>query len=341
MSDLSVADLAELAGGRVLGDGAVRIHGVAPLELAGPGDLGFVRHPKYVEAAGRSGAGAILCGEPLEIDRPQIVVADVAVAYAKIASALYPPREVLRHSVHATAVVDPQARIEEPVEIGPGAVIGRCSVGGGTILHAGVVVGDGSSIGSGCTLHPRVVIYPGVRIGDRVTVHAGSVLGSDGFGYANESGTWLKVPQLGGCVIGDDVEIGANCTIDRGALGDTTIGRGCKIDNLCHIAHNVSIGEHTAMAAGCMIAGSARIGARVTCGGHVVMAGHIAIADDVRIGGNSAAIRDVEEAGDYMGWPLMEKRQFARHMRVLRELVETQSEVEELKRRLAHGLDEG
>lgn len=332
MTDVSVAALAELVGGTLIGDGDRRITGVADLGSAGPQHIGFVRDAKYLELARQSRAGAVLCGEDLGVAASQIVVADVGVAFAKVALRFHPPPRATTHLVHPTAVVHAEAELQQPVEIAAHAVVGRCRIGAGTVIGAGVSIADGCVIGRDCALLPRAVLYANVQLGDRVVVHSGSVLGSDGFGYANEDSRWIKVPQLGHLEIGDDVEIGANCTIDRGAIGRTSIGRGTKIDNLCHIAHNVVLGEDCALAAGTLIAGSTTFGDRVTCGGHVVLGGHLKIVSDVRIGGNSGTVRDVDEPGDYMGWPLLEKRQFARHFRVLRDLVEMQGDLEELKR---------
>lgn len=313
MTDSSVAELAALVGGRLLGDGTRRIVGIGDLRSAGPDRIGFVRHPRYAAAAATTKAGALLLSEPLSTTASQIVVEDVNVAYAKVAAHFHPRPVARRQSVHPTAVVDPEARWTEPVEIGPRAVIGKATLGAGTVVMAGAVVGDGAVLGEQCVLYPNVTIYHDVRLGARVSVHAGAVLGSDGFGYANEEGRWLKVPQLGSVQIEDDVEIGASVAIDRGTIGDTRIGARAKLDNLCHIAHNCTIGPDTALAAGVMIAGSTTLGARCVIAGCVAIGGHLTIAADVRIGGGSHVLKDVPEAGDYMGLPLMQKRQWMRH----------------------------
>ena len=187
---------------------------------------------------------------------------------------------------------------------------------------AGVSIGDGTTIGRDCVLYPRAVLYHDVELGDRVIVQSGSVVGSDGFGYAREGNVWLKVPQLGGVRIADDVEIGAGCAIDRGTLGTTQIGPRTKIDNLCHIAHNCVIGADVVMAAGAGIAGSTTIGDRCVFAGNVGVSGHLRIAADVRLGGGTIVLKDMPEAGDYMGHPVMEKRQFLRLLREQRRLVE-------------------
>ena len=183
-------------------------------------------------------------------------------------------------------------------------------------------------------LLPRVVLYPGVLLGERVVVHSGTVIGADGFGYAMDGSRFVKVPQIGAVRVGDDVEIGANCTIDRGAMRDTVIGARTKIDNLCHLAHNVVTGEDCALAAATFIAGSATLGNRVHLAGHVVMAGHLKLVDDVRVGGNSCLLHSVEKPGDYMGHPLVEKRQWPRVMVAQRELPSLKAEVQSLQRSL-------
>ncbi len=213
------------------------------------------------------------------------------------------------------------AVLEEPVQIGPRAVVGKSRVGAGTVVGAGVVIGDGCSIGRDCFFHPNATVYGGVQLGQRVLVHANAVLGSDGFGYAREAGRWIKVPQLGTTIIEDDVEVGAGTTIDRATLGVTRIGARTKIDNLCHIAHNCTIGQDVAIAANCGIAGSTSVGDRCVIAGNVGISGHLTIGPDVRLGGGTVVLKDVTEPGDYMGHPLLEKRRFLRLLRVLRGLV--------------------
>ena len=183
------------------------------------------------------------------------------------------------------------------------------------------MVGDGCELGRDCVLYPNATLYPRVLLGARVVVHANAVIGSDGFGYAKEAEVWVKVPQLGNVVLGDDVEIGAGTAIDRATLGSTRIGARTKIDNLCHVAHNVVLGADCAMAAGSMIAGSTVIGDRCVFGGQTGIGGHLGVAADVRLGGGSTVLKDVPEAGDYMGHPLMDKRRFLRLLRVLRGMV--------------------
>lgn len=332
MTDVSVADLAALVGGRLIGDGARRIVGIGDLRSAGPDRIGFVRNPHYADAAKATRAGALLLAEPLETQASQIVVPDVDVAYAKVATHFHPRPQATVHSVHPTAVVDPAAELQDPVTIGPRAVVGRCRIGAGSVVMAGAVLGDGVQLGRDCVVYPNAVLYHDVRLGARVTVHAGAVLGSDGFGYAREGAAWLKVPQLGSVTIEDDVEIGAGTAIDRGTIGNTRIGARCKIDNLCHIAHNCTVGADVVMAAGVMIAGSTKVGDRCVLGGNVAMAGHVEVVADVRLGGGSQVLHDLREPGDYMGYPLMDKRRWIRHLRSLSDLSEMRSDYVERQR---------
>jgi len=328
----TVSSLAALLGGRFVGNGALPIVGVADLRMAGADRIGFVRDVKYRDAARSTRLGALIVYEELDTQAAQIVVEDVALAFAKVALHFHPVPRAKQHSIHPTATVHPEAQLEAPVEIGPNAVLGKVKVGAGTVIMAGAFVGDGTKIGRDCVLYPRVVCYHGLSLGDRVVIHSGAVIGSDGFGYARDGAKWTKVPQLGSVRIDDDVEIGANCTIDRGAIGDTKIGARTKIDNLCHFGHNCVVGEDGAFAGATFVAGSTVFGDRVTMAGHVSIGGHRKIGDDVRIGGNSCVLFDVEEAGDYMGYPLVEKRKWIRLMTAQRDLLELQDQVDELRK---------
>jgi UDP-3-O-[3-hydroxymyristoyl] glucosamine N-acyltransferase len=328
----TVSSLAALVGGRVVGDGSCTITGVADLRAAGPEHVGFVRDGQYRAAAQKTAAGALITSIPIETNAAQIIVADVRLAFARVAAHFHPVRRATVHSIHAAAVIADGAEIEAPVEIGAGAYVGRARIGAGTTIMPGVHIGDDCEIGRDCLLYPRVVCYDRVVLGDRVVVHGGTVVGSDGFGYARDGARFVKVPQLGGVRIDDDVEIGANCTIDRGAIGDTRIGARTKIDNLCHVAHNCVIGQDCAFAAATLLAGSTIVGNRVILGGHVIVAGHLTITDDTRVGGNSGVLHDVDKPGDYMGHPLVGKKQHFRTLAALRRLVEIEEEVAALRK---------
>lgn len=331
MTKDTVSSLAALVGGRVLGDGSRRIVGVADLRNAGPDHIGFVRDTKYREMARTSRAGALITPEELDVDAAQVVVGDVGLAFARVASHFHPMPRATERKIHPTAVIADGAELDGPVEIGPQVVVGRARIGAGTVLMSGVSIGDDCRIGRDCVLYPRVVCYHGVVLGDRVCLHSGTVVGSDGFGYAKDGATFVKVPQFGGVRLDDDVEIGANCTIDRGAIGDTHIRARTKIDNLCHIAHNSTIGRDCAFAAGSLIAGSTVLGDRVILAGHCIVGGHLHLVDDVRVGGNSCILRDINHPGDYMGHPLTDKKKWFRIMGAQRHIVELRDQLDALR----------
>ncbi|MCK5943880.1 MAG: UDP-3-O-(3-hydroxymyristoyl)glucosamine N-acyltransferase [Planctomycetes bacterium] len=315
MTEVSVASLAELVGGRLIGDGERRIVGLCDLRQPAPDRIGFVRHARYQEAARQTTAGALLSKEEFETPASLIVVADVDVAYAKVAMHFHPLPLATEHAVHPTASVHPEAELESPVHVGPNASVGRCRIGAGTAIMAGAAIGDGARLGRDCLVHANATVGHDVVMGDRVILQPNAVVGSDGFGYAREGATWHKVPQLGTVVLGDDVEVGSNSAIDRGTLGATRIGARTKLDNLVHIAHNCNIGEDVVMAAGAMVAGSTTLGDRCVLAGQVGISGHLKIAADCRFAGDTVVLRDVPEPGDYMGHPMMTKRRYLRLMR--------------------------
>jgi UDP-3-O-[3-hydroxymyristoyl] glucosamine N-acyltransferase len=320
MTDVTVGALAELVGGRLVGLGDGRIVGLADLRNAQPNQIGFVRHPRYYEMAAGTEAGALLALEEFPTKAALIVVDDVDVAYAKIAMWFHPLPLAKEHSIHPTASVHPEAKLEEPVMVGPNASVGKCSVGAGTHVMAGASIGDGAIVGKDCLFHPNSSFGHNCVAGDGVILQPNAVVGSDGFGYAREGAKWIKVPQLGNVVLKDDVEVGSNSAIDRGTLGVTTIGRGTKLDNSVHIAHNCTVGEDVVMAAGAMVAGSTTIGDRCVLAGQVGIAGHLNIQPDSRFAGDTVVLKNLPESGDYMGHPVMPKRKYLRLMRILRKL---------------------
>lgn len=333
MTAVTVAALAELVGGQVVGDGSVLIRGVADLRAAGPEQIGFVREAKFAPLAAHSRAGAVIVSEAIAATMTQIVVVAPDVAFARVATVFHPVPRATAHRVHPTAVVDDGATLDDPVELGPHCSVGRgAHIGAGTLCGSGVIVGADVRIGRDCTIHPRVVIYPGCVLGDRVIVHAGTVIGSDGFGYAREGANWIKIPQIGDVRIEDDVELGANVTIDRATLGSTRIGRGTKIDNLVHVGHNCNFGANCALAGFSAFSGSTTLGDNVSVGGHVVSAGHLKVAADTRIGGNSVLYGDIVESGEYLGYPLQLKTRWGRTLHVLGNLPELAARVRELRR---------
>ncbi len=277
----SLRQIAEVVGGRVVGDGATVVARVASVESARVGDLVFVERSGGLERALAGAASAVIAGEFAvgAAGKPLMIVAEPRLAFARV-GALLRPRVARMAGIHAAAVVAASARMGEGVCVDAGAVIGEeVVVGAGSWIGAGVVLAPGVVVGGDCDVYPRVVVYSGTSLGDRVTVHAGAVLGSDGFGYVREgkTGRYEKFPQIGTLRIGDDVEIGANATVDRGALDATVIGRGTKIDNLVHVGHNVQIGEDVVIAAQTGISGSSVLETGV------VVAGQVGIGDHVRV----------------------------------------------------------
>ena len=325
---VTTAAIADRLGGALHGDGSRAIRRLASLESADTESVSFLAGRRHLRAAQSSAAGAVLVSaalaDALAPTVARIVVADPYADYARLSQwfevLLAPPAPVA--SIHPTAAVEATARLGRDVEVGPGVTIGRGAiVGEGGRIGAGCAIGDGVSIGPHARLHPNVTLYPGVSVGARAVIHSGTVIGSDGFGFAPTAQGFVKIAQLGSVRIGDDVEIGANSAIDRGALDDTVIGDGVKIDNLVQVGHNVRIGDHTVIAGCAGIAGSATIGRRCMIGGGVGIAGHIEICDGVIIGGFSLVERTVDEPGFYTGaWPLQTHAQWERTAATLKQL---------------------
>lgn len=307
-----------------------RIERLRSLTSAKEGDISFFFSTQYIQQVKSSQAAAIIVAPDLIAYARQsgaslIVVSDVYLYFAKLAALFYQSPE-LRPGLHPTAIVGQDSVWGESSEMAAHVFIGeRVRIGERCKFYPGVVIGDDCVIGDGVTLYPRVTLYAHCLIGQNVIIHAGAVIGADGFGFAREDERWLKIPQTGRVMIDDDVEIGANTTIDRGALDDTVIAKGVKIDNLVQIAHNVHIGRHTAIA-GCVgIAGSTHIGAYCVIGGAAMLAGHLTIADYTHIGGGTAVAKSITQAGEYAAiFPLLTKqnwRKNAVHIRHIDELV--------------------
>ncbi|HEX9147254.1 MAG TPA: UDP-3-O-(3-hydroxymyristoyl)glucosamine N-acyltransferase [Candidatus Binatia bacterium] len=295
----TLSDLAAYVQGKVVGDGQVVIDKVAPIDEAGPGAITFLANPRYQQFLATSAASAIIVGPgvireiPTEPGRGYLETSNPYLAFAKILHLFNVPPP-LNQGVSSHAYVEASATLGDGVTVFPHAFIGeRVKVGSRTVLYPGVFLGSGSEVGDDCVLHANVVVREGCRVGSRVILHAGVVVGSDGFGYAREGNVRVKIPQVGIVKIEDDVEIGANTTIDRATLGKTIIGRGTKIDNLVQIAHNVTIGENSVIAAQAGIAGSTRIGHNVTLAGQVGVVNHIQIGDGAIIGPQSGVPHSV------------------------------------------------
>ena len=295
----------------------VEVRGIAPLAEAGPDQLGLLADRRYVGQVPESRAGALLVSRDLamllpEAAPPALVVGDAHLALITILESLFPPVPA-DPEIHPTAVLGRGVRLGARVRIGPYAVIeAGASVGDGVRIGAHSVVGAGAAIGSSSILHPHVVLYPGVVLGEGVIVHAGARVGVDGFGYAADAGRARKVPQVGLCVIEDDVEIGANATIDRGSIGETRVSAGAKLDNLVHLAHNVSIGPGALLAALVGVAGSSSLGAGVQAGGQAGVSGHLSVGAGARLSAQAGVIGDIAPGETVMGFPARPRTEFLR-----------------------------
>lgn len=309
----TVAELTNYLAATFTGDGKLQITGIAAHESASPGDLVYVDSPRFLESAQRCAAVCVIAPREMPIPgKTQIFAAQPKLAFAKAAAWLLPPVRIAS-SIHATAIVDSSAKLGPGVSLGPYAVIeAGAQIGAGTQIGAHCFVGAGARTGENCRLYPRVTLYAGVQLGHCVILHSGAVIGSDGFGYVFGEGHHWPFPQMGACILGDDVEIGANTTIDRGSLGQTRIGQGTKLDNLVHVAHNVSIGEHTVIAAQTGISGSCTIGKNVMMGGQVGLGDHCEIEDGAVLGGGTGVLNGkIIRAGQVMwGTPARPLKKF-------------------------------
>jgi UDP-3-O-[3-hydroxymyristoyl] glucosamine N-acyltransferase len=336
----TLRDIVRRLGGRVLGDAATRVRQVAALRSAGPGTITFLAGERHLRELKSTRASAVIVGESARdaTGLPRIVCENPYAYFARV-SALFNPDAAAREGIHRTAVVDASAEIGRGVEVGAHAVIGAgAAVGARSVIGAGCVIGEGARIGADGRLHPNVSVYRRCVIGDRVIVHSGAVIGADGFGIAMEQGRWVKVPQIGRVVIGDDVEIGANTTIDRGAIDDTVIEDGVKLDNQIQIGHNVCIGAHTAIAACAGVAGSARIGRYCMIGGLSGIAGHVTIADHVVVSACTLITRSIARPGTYTGaYPFEPNGAWRRNAAQLRHLAELAARVRALEKQLSEG----
>src|SRR5690242_12829364 len=284
----TAAEIAKHLGAEVIGDPSLALGGFAPADRAQPGDLTFAENENYFTRAEQSAASAVIVDKPFTSTRKVLIrVADARIAFAKVLP-LFFPEPVLPAGIHPTAILPASAQVDPTAHIGPYCVLGeKVRIGARTVLQCADYVGAGCQIGDDVNLFPNVTLYPRTELGHRVRIHSGSVIGSDGFGYVLDAGAHRKVPQIGNVIIGDDVEIGANVTIDRGALGPTVIGKGTKIDNLVQIAHNVQIGEHCLLVAQAGIAGSTKLGHYVVLAGQVGLAGHLKIGSKVIVAAQS------------------------------------------------------
>jgi UDP-3-O-[3-hydroxymyristoyl] glucosamine N-acyltransferase len=326
-ADAALGDLAAQLGGELIGDPALRIERIGPLEGATPSTIAFLSNPRYQSQLAASNAGCVIVGPAMRevaVARGAAIVTPDPYLYFARLTQWWAARQrpAARPGVHPSAVVDPGAVVSASATVGPLAVIeAGAQIGEGAVIGAHCVVGERAVVGAATRLAPRVTLGAGCSIGARGIVHSGVVIGADGFGFAPTEGRWEKIEQLGNVRIGDDVEIGANTCIDRGALDDTVIGDGVKLDNLIQIGHNVRIGAHTAMA-GCVgVAGSATIGAHCTVGGGAIVLGHLTLADHVHISAASVVMRSIRQPGQYSGvFPIDDNAAWEKNAATLRQL---------------------
>jgi len=349
---VKVKEIASLLNGSVVGDGEIEIARVAKIEEAGAGDITFLANPKYQKYVETTAASAIIV--PRNFDEKKLNGSRRAIVFLKVDDPYLSFLEILQRlqapvdagflGIHKTAVIAPSAVLDSTAAVGAHAVIGeRVQVGANTKIFHGSVLEDDVVLGNEGVIYPNVTIRERCRLGNRVIVHSGTVIGSDGFGFVpQQDGGYRKIPQVGTVVIDDDVEIGANCTIDRATLGETRIGRGVKLDNLVHVAHNVVIGENTVIAAQTGISGSTKVGKNVVMAGQVGLVGHIEIADNVTILAQSGVSKSLTKKGaKYFGSPAKEHRS-ALHLeaalrqlpQLIDELKTLQSKVDELEKNL-------
>ncbi|MQA52537.1 UDP-3-O-(3-hydroxymyristoyl)glucosamine N-acyltransferase [Pseudomonas piscis] len=323
---MKLGQLAEFLGATLRGNAEKEITGLATLQEAGPAQLSFLANPQYRKYLVDSQAGAVLlkAAEAEAYVGDALVVADPYLSYARV-SHFFDPKPKAPAGIHPSAVIADDAQVDPTASIGAFAVIeSGARIDAGVTVGAHCVIGARSVVGEGGWLAPRVTLYHDVRIGKRVVIQSGAVLGGEGFGFANSKGIWNKIAQVGGVTIGDDVEIGVNTAIDRGALADTIIGNGVKLDNQIQIAHNVQVGDHTAMAACVGISGSTKIGKHCMLAGGVGLVGHIEICDNVFLTGMTMVTHSITEPGAYSSGtamqPAAEWRKSAARIRQLDDL---------------------
>ena len=336
----TASEIANHLQGEVVGDGNAILNGFAPAESARPGDLTFAENESFFARAEDSAATAIIADQRFNSTKKILIrVPNARIAFAK-ALALFFPEPVRPAGIHPLAAVAASAQIDSTAYIGPHCIVReRVKIGARSVLQGGNSIGDDSKLGADVNLFPNVTVYPRTEIGNRVRIHAGTVIGSDGYGYVLDGGIHRKIPQIGNVIIHDDVEIGANVTIDRGALGPTVIGQGTKIDNLVQIAHNVQIGEHCLVIAQVGIAGSAKLGNYVVLAGQVGVGGHLKLGNQVTVGAQSGVMTDVPENGKWLGTPAQPDREFKRQFIAIQRLPDLLKRIAEFERKFGVKLD--
>ena len=332
---ISLAQIHAVVGGEIVGSPQATVKSLAGYEEAGPNDLTFITGDRMLKTSGSTAAGALLAHRRLaEITNPHIVIANPTLAFAQIAQAYFCPVSSPR-GIAAAVVRGIDTQIGSDVSIWPGVTLGdRVRIGARVTLYPGVFIGDDTTIGDDTLLYPNVVVREGCAIGARVIIHSGTVIGSDGFGYVQDQGQHYKIPQLGGVTIEDDVELGANVTVDRATLGQTVIKQGVKVDNLVQIAHNVTIGAHSILVAQVGIAGSTRVGHHVMIGGQAGLADHLVIGDQVMVAARAGVNRSLEPNQIVSGTPVMPHEVWVKAQAVIPRLPELRQAVRTLEDRM-------
>ena len=336
--EFTAKQIAAYLGGEVVGDENVKVSTFAKIEEGVPGALSFLSNPKYTAYIYDTQSSIVLVNSDFVPERPiSATLIKTANAYESLAKLmmLYESTKPKKTGLSPMAAVATTATVGENVYIGPFVYVGeRAVIGDNTIIEAGASVGEGASVGSDCIIYNNVTIYHDCKVGNRCILHAGSVVGSDGFGFAPGANGYDKIPQIGIAILEDDVELGANTCIDRATMGATIVKRGVKLDNLVQVAHNVVIDEHTVMAAQCGIAGSTKVGSWCMVGGQTGISGHIQVGDRVKVGGHSAIAGSVKSDKAVMGYPAFEHAQFARASVIFKKLPEMYREMNALKQEL-------
>ena len=335
--EFTVADVAALVNGKVIGDTNLTLTGISSLAEAAPGDISFLANDKYAPFLSETKATAVLVAKDQSVPHlVQIVVKDPDYAFAKVVESFVPAVGLPAPGIHPTAVIGDGVTLGENVTIGPYCVIAsNASIGDNSVIYPHVYIGNETSVGSDCMFFPHVTIRERSSVGNRVIIHSGAVVGSDGFGYASVEGVHNKIPQVGVVIIEDDVEIGANTTIDRARFGRTCIGQGTKIDNMVQVAHNVELGAHCILVAQSGVAGSTRVGHHTTVAGQTGISGHLKIGDHVVIAARSGVTKNIPSKTAVMGFPAQDMKTQKNKEVAMRRLPRMVDTVKELEKRIA------
>jgi len=336
---IKLGELAQILGARLEGDESVEISKLKEIHIATPDEISFISNPKYLKFAETTRAAALIVSDDLDIDFPNILrTSNPKQTMMKALQLLNYKERPVRPGVHASAVLHPSVKVPATAEIGPGVSIDKdVRIGENVIIESNTVVGRSSALGDGSHLYPNVVLYEDSILGKDCIIHSCTVIGSDGFGFAVENGKIEKIPQTGNVILGDEVEIGANCAIDRGSIGATTIGDGTKLDNQVHIAHNVRVGKNCFLTAHVAIAGSTELGDRVQMGGQSGVIGHLKVGNDVSIASRGGVTHDIPDGTMVSGFPARPHREELRIEAIMKKLPELYKAVKMLEKQVNKG----